>query len=483
MKLRQIAWRRELLLLSIVAMDALWLTPWMALLLGSAAEPARRVPGPAILALLLLALATARALGASPLPLGAQQLLCGVFAIVSGVCLGGLCLYSQYPFHELDWLLEWASGLGGPLGPHSVVLLFLALYAWWRGISLAQSRLGSDSVGFCFRLGIVAWLFFYTCGIFLAASQPALWLLLFFALGLLAVGLARIEEVRHERGAVRSPFTGSWLAILGGAAAAVVGLGLVATFGVTAVSGYVFRWLLVPLGLLLDRVLPLLVQAFFFLLSPILEWLFRWLSSALAPAGDILNKMAEATQAQPTPAPVTEPTSMPVPVQAIIWVLLALGFLAIVAIAVTVLQRRSRRELPGAVEDATWERAGAGPGRGGGLGAALGDLGRRLANALGALRPAGYSLASVHEIYASLQRLAAWKGVARDEAETPYEYERQLDSAWPGAGQEVGAVTDAYVRAHYGRRQITADELAALRSAWQRLRQEIEGSEPPKDEG
>lgn len=476
MKRRPVAWRRELILAGLVAMDALWLTPWLALLLGSAADPSRSLPGPAILALLLLALWTARALGASPLPPPAQQLICGVVAVLSGVSIGGLVVYRQYPFHELDWLLAWAGGLGGELGAHSALLLGLALFAWWRGISLAQSRLGSDSVGACFRAGIVAWASYHVAGLGLGADHPTVWLFLYCAVGLLALGLARAEDARHERGAVRSPFAASWLLIIGGAALAVVGLAAVATLGVTLVSGYLFRWLLPPLAAALDWALTIALHLLMLALAPPLEWLIGWLHSLITPTANPLAGLqtpAPVATLVPTPAPAGTPLA----VQAIAWLLLALGLVGVVALVMRGLGRRRHPDAPEPPAAADW--ASAPGGRRPGLSAALARLQKRLANALAPLQPGGYSLASAHEIYASLQRLAARRGVARAEAQTPYEYERRLDDAWPEAGQEVGAITNAYVRAHYGRRTVSRQELDALRRAWQRLRAEIEGHGPP----
>lgn len=471
MSLERLAWRREALLLCLVAMDALCLAPWANLLVGSAAEPAHRVPVVALFALLLATLMAARALEASHLGLGVQRVLCGALAIVTGVALGGLFLYREYPFAELDWLLAWAADLPHAEGGASIVLMGVALWAWWRGIGLAQSRLESDEVGLYFRVGIVAWLWFHILGLFAGTDQPTAWLLLYFALGLMAVGLARVEDAQRGRGAIRSPFAGSWLMILAGGAAAVVGAGMVATAAVAWASGGVFWQVLVPIAGLLNRLLLAALTLVGLLLAPLLEWLVGALRGTMA-------LLAQQAPTVPTPTAVPTPeapaaASPPPGVQAVLWALAALAFLALGAlIAVQMRRRRAEEPVEGPVVLA-WEAA---PGeRGAGPGGALARLRERLAAALGALQPGGYSLGSVRELYAALQRLAARHGMAREEAQTPYEYERRLDGAWPEAGSEVEAITDAYVRAHYGQREISAEELAALRAAWERLRQTLEG--------
>jgi hypothetical protein len=80
-------------------------------------------------------------------------------------------------------------------------------------------------------------------------------------------------------------------------------------------------------------------------------------------------------------------------------------------------------------------------------------------------------------LYASLQRLAAWRGLPREDAETPYEFERRLDGTWPQAQQVVASLTEAYVRAHYGEHAFSPAEIEALRAHWQRLQQLLEGAE------
>ncbi|HOG46930.1 MAG TPA: DUF4129 domain-containing protein [Anaerolineae bacterium] len=471
MSLRRIAWRRELVVACLLGMEAVWLTAWTALLLGTAYVPERRVPAMAVLALLVVAYCSARGLAASRLPLGVQQVCCGLLAIVSGLVLAGLYLYPRYPFAELDWLLAWAADLGSEGGPSSAVLMGLSLYAWWRGISLNMSRLGSEQVGLYLRVGVVALLSFYLLGLFLEADQQAGWVLLYFGLGLVAEGLARVEEVRQWRGAVRSPFGRSWLAIMGGSALAVIALASLGAFALSHVSGMLFWLVLAPLVGLLGRVLWVLLQAMGYLLVPLMQWLLGWLQGALPAMEEIMGNVATPAPA-PTPAAAEAPSGFPVPVQAIVWVLVGLGFLAIVAFLMTALQRRRPATAPDAPLDATWEAAPAGHGPG--LGAALGRLRDRLTGAFGSLRPGSYATATVHEIYASLQRLAAWKGIARAEAQTPYEYEQQLGGAWPGAEGQIDAITHAYVRAHYGQRAVTPQELEALRAAWHELRESIE---------
>ncbi len=466
----RIAWRRELLLLSILGMEATWLTPWTGVLTGTLHAPARAVPLGALLLLLLVALLGARALTGSGLPLGAQQAAAGVFAILSGLTLVGACLYAGRPPASGGWGLAWLRDLArlqtGGIG--GLVLLGVALYAWGRGISLAQGHLGTDKVGYYLRVGVVAWFWFYIRGLAARDDTPAGWVFLFFFLGILAVGLARVEEVHQEKGALRSPFTASWLLILAGSALGVLGLAFLGTrtFSRSAAGR---AWLaLAPLGRVLYWLLYQVIRALFWLVGPLLNWLH----AALAPAAERLTAMPVPL---PTPfaQPATQPQGLPPSVQAALWALAALGALAVVFLVVAGLRRREAEGLANTQAEATWEAA---PGGGDeGLGPALRRLGQRLTRALSSRPRGAYGLGSVRQIYASLLHLAAGHGVPREEAETPYEFGGRLDRALPGVEGEVAAITEAYVQARYGGRRASAEEVEALRARWQRLRETVEG--------
>lgn len=466
---RRIEWRRELLLLAILGMEATWLTPWATLLTGTGTDPLHQVPLVGILALLLGALLVARTLTASALPLALQQCIAGLLAIGSGLALTGALLYTGYPFAGLQWLPAWLGDLihARTPAPAGVTLLGITFYAWWRSAGLAQSQLTSGAVGLGLRWGILAWLLFHLIGLSAGVDAPVEWLVLFFILGLLAAGLAQVEEVHQGRGAVRSPFTGSWFLILSGAAAAVVGLGLAATGVLSRELLGLVLLALVPLWALVQWALYAILSLVAILLSPLMERL----ATLAAPAWEQLaNSMTPSAQVTPIPTEETVTTSA-VP-QALLWVVLIMGLLVAVAIVLGALGRRQTVARRWAAHGPEWEGAEGAPGEG--LGAKLQQLRNKLTSALAATGTRPYGLATVREIYASLQRLAAHRGVSRAEAETPYEYQRRLDGTWPGAKREVDSITEAYVRAHYGEHQFSQEEIEALRTGWQRLREEIE---------
>ncbi|MCL6430824.1 MAG: DUF4129 domain-containing protein [Anaerolineae bacterium] len=463
MTVREAAWRRWLLLLTILAMDATWLAPWAMLLTGVREGLS---PG-GFYALLVVALLTTHVLWASRLALGLQQAVAGLLATLCGLFLTGTCLYRGYPLLGSAWVAAWLRDLaalrGGGAG--GLALGGVALYAWARAISLVQRVPAAESVGYQFRVGIVAWFWFHLIGLLVGANAPLAWLSLFFALGLFAIGLARVEEVQRERGAVRSPFTPSWALLLAAGALGAVAVGLLVTRVLSRTLIAAVWHALSPVGVVLRWVLYQLVWLVFVVVEPLVNALYR----ALAPGGQ--DPVGIVTPPAPTtPLRAPAPTGLPVPVRAILWAGFALTLLVIIALVVIGLQRREAEGEAEAGPEAAWEQT---DGEDADLRAGLRRL-RRLARRLAGLRPGPYTLATVREIYASLLRMASRHGMPRGSAETPYEFESRLDGAWPEVRGQVEALTEAYVRVRYGGRRLSGEELEALRMAWKELQERVE---------
>jgi hypothetical protein len=78
----------------------------------------------------------------------------------------------------------------------------------------------------------------------------------------------------------------------------------------------------------------------------------------------------------------------------------------------------------------------------------------------------------VRRIYANVVRLATDAGYPRARSQTPYEYLHVLRRALPERQEEVSAITEAYVAAHYGQVPDSREALDHLRACWQRIRAE-----------
>ena len=80
-------------------------------------------------------------------------------------------------------------------------------------------------------------------------------------------------------------------------------------------------------------------------------------------------------------------------------------------------------------------------------------------------------LSTVDAIYFSLLTLAAWMGLKRDPAQTPYEHASRLEAAAPEASAEIHLITQEFVRQRYSQDHTLPDSIKAqLNNAWNTLR-------------
>jgi hypothetical protein len=82
-----------------------------------------------------------------------------------------------------------------------------------------------------------------------------------------------------------------------------------------------------------------------------------------------------------------------------------------------------------------------------------------------------YAAVSIRKIYANMARLAEREGYPRLPSQTPYEYLPALGLAFPNCRAEAAAITEAYVKVHYGQVPESAGELQRIRDNWQRIRE------------
>lgn len=85
---------------------------------------------------------------------------------------------------------------------------------------------------------------------------------------------------------------------------------------------------------------------------------------------------------------------------------------------------------------------------------------------LGALSPRE----RVRYYYLSILHRAKERGIPRQRAQTPYEYALTLKPSVPEAGQEIDALTQAFVEARYSRQTVEPEQESRIRAVWQRVR-------------
>lgn len=481
--------RHRLIFICLAGMEMAWLTPLLLLLLyaqrrwrGDLALP---VPTPLALfgvlwiSLLLLMLALdvlqKRDLESPRFEFSvlALLLLTSLLAIRFG-------LYTRALLTDGAWLVNTANAIFNfQRGLRPELLFFLTmLFLWQRAASASSRDLGFFSVGVSFRLGI---LLLIAGGSFLVTIVPAplaavqfLWL--YLVLGLSAVALSRIDQ--H---ALRGFDSAGVMLPAGRLAQLLVIITLVV--GATALlAGWLTpqgllrlaqQWM--PLWLFLARILRAVLDAVFWVVAPVLEWLLELLvrlfrnSELLSRLDTILQNM-QATPLDPQLA--GQPTPDPIPPW--IWTAgryaLVLVVLMTLTALVLVVLGRVRQVRPSDQDEAA-------------AGEALTFGGGSLRRGLQRLRRLGrlvrrYGLGSqllaaisVQNLYANLTRLARQRGFGRPPALSPDDYVPLLAQAFPGQNAALQRLTLAYMRVHYGDHPVAENELAQLRADFRAIQE------------
>jgi hypothetical protein len=76
----------------------------------------------------------------------------------------------------------------------------------------------------------------------------------------------------------------------------------------------------------------------------------------------------------------------------------------------------------------------------------------------------------IRYFYLSTERHAARIGHGRRPSQTPYEYQAELDRAFPDLAPDVDSMTEAFVKAQYDRQQVARTQADAVKLLWQRIK-------------
>jgi hypothetical protein len=75
--------------------------------------------------------------------------------------------------------------------------------------------------------------------------------------------------------------------------------------------------------------------------------------------------------------------------------------------------------------------------------------------------------------YLSILRQAANEGLARQEHETPYEYEPNLVQSAPNVQREIKEITDSFVKARYSAKTFGQEDVSTIKQQWRRIRKAL----------
>ena len=456
--------RRELRYALLAAMETCWAYSILSLL-AAQMKIAPAISPLSLFAAYWIALVVGRSLPQRKERWVLLQMLALGIAAITMLTVARIELYPRTELFDFSWLPRY--GIALLSFTHNIVAEHLAaigvLFAFIRGLGFGQRPMTVWFTAFQFRLGIVI---FFLLLIFSAFSpfDPSLWLYAYFVFSLLALALARIDEMESD---VR--LGPRWALTLVASVALVVLLGLILLQFLTLDSAAAALLLFAPVGALAALIVALVALPFISiaswlidLLSPLFTGVGHFFQSlaGLVPsvAGDRLNQ----AQDQIAQLRFLEPILKSLFVLAVV---LTTGYLVAHA-----LNRRMKQ-----IESEQYTRE------------SLSES-ERNAERLDARkkikpprRHAGSLAAeSIRRIYAALVARAGEAGLPRAAAETPYEFLPRLERAWPGHAADLHSITDAYVDVHYGEREFPPAEVDRLRAAWKQLERELKRSNTGK---
>ena len=457
-------WQRELLHLMALTMDACWLILWFMVLAPGAALLPTSVNAIFVYGNMLAALLLIRA--SQPLGISTRLLR---WLVLGGLIAGiVLALYVVLPADGLSILASSFPPQKVPFVPGPAVVVALMILIWYRGIHVATALFTPARTGFGFRLGLLLMVGVALFSNERLQSDLITLLPLFFASGLMASMLARQASLRTNREVQRASFGRQWIGFNGGIALIVVGVGFVASlllagYGLEGASN-ALKTILLAFGILVSVIIaPLLL-----ILESVIRWVLGHVTFHSRSLEDFQNQINQLMS-----RPVNQVDLRPYAAvfDVIRYVCIGAVVLSVVVVIFAMLRDREGNRMVEGEERENLEREGL-----------IKTLGSSLLNALSGLfagRDARQRLddaRTIRRLYARLIAQAAALGYPRETAQTPFEYQPQLVSAFPGFNAEIERVTRAYVNVHYGELPDSPDEVAAVQNAVERMIASVEAA-------
>ncbi len=469
-------------------MDVALLTPFVLSMMGWA-----RYWSPSTILLLILftmlfAFNLTRLMSALNLSPERQQMITAVTLLLTIILFLRTMFHSPSSLLDFNWLGEFFDSINSRddiLWVQDVLLLFIIIIAWVRGIQLAMRNYSVERLGLRLRLGglIFAPLLIWLSTVRLIYTITP-FILLFFAAGLTAVALIRAEELEQDKTGKSTTLSPRWLGSVLLTALLVITTILLLTLilsgqtveQVTAFFAPAIHALRILATVALTTIIYLLLP-FFYLFETAVTLLnssLIWAINAFTLFAKMLNKLQRLQRTAVTipeeSATITNQNFNSILDQIegvgvdvsrnwqLIIVLIVIALILLVALMIGRLYRRTTLQQHNAqrADDVENEQTNAD------------NLLNRLLRRFGLLQDWRTAL-SIRRIYHKMERAATASGYPRSEAETPYEYLDTLAPVWPDHRAETKQITQAYVRVRYGEVPESKEELDGIRAAWARL--------------
>ena len=481
--LRNVHWRREVILIAQAVAETCLISPWLVLFLAMGRPVQSEHVAGACLALILGTLYLSRAMEALCVKAGIQRGL--ILSLIVGLSAWTLRMltFSGPQWEGRDWryaLLDlnvWAY-----LAPGIVIVVLSVTWLCWRGLRLADLPPSVRGAAMGFQVGVLV------LALFAMVSTPResmAFVSAFFFSQLLAVALTRVETISYASGGRRLPSNGWWLTVLVGSTGIVI---LVAGVVSAAMLGLpldkLFFWL-APFIVLITLPLLLITLPFLGLLQEILKLL---LSGALLVINELMSFIQQIQNIMRRTIHFTPPPFIHTVLRVIGYGIVVLVILLVMVVVIKVVRmvggRRAAREDK---EDEQHESIWSSRDLLRKLRARLRDRLAKLRSLAGIMERFGagglFAALTIRRIYAQTVRLAASHGYPRPASHTPYEHLATLRQAFPGCEADLVQITEAYVGVHYGELPEQADALAQIRAAFERVAAQAMRRQGDKESG
>jgi hypothetical protein len=467
---------RELALLMLVGMEISWVTPWFRSL-----TPATYAIPPwnaalILMGIMLFSLWMVRILDFLRLRTSIRQgVTVGLLAV--GLFIGFKTLL--YPHESVPLGQIFTRPLQNIadariLVPEEFVVALTVLIGWWRGIALAQERLGPAVVRDHFIVGIAMYVVYGFLNTMVTGETPGNFIFIFLFCALLGMAAARFSILNTIRGGRQASFDRRWFT--------GVTLASIVTVGLALLLGDLFTRNLQWIGYLIMGFLGLIAMLLWLILTPILAFLIRALSlgdqnlqilqQITEQAERFQNMMRELMQRISTLAgidKVAEAFTSWAPGIKLVLLGSILGLVVIgilVWLAIQVSKERKRRQLAeeqmGLYNQGDFWRL---------LQKIMRQRWNNLVQNLGNVtdfrkRARLRAAERIRQVYSELMDLCNEFGKPRPEAQTPLEFLPELVNIFPEQEAEVSLITQAYLSVRYGELPETRQEVLDVEQAW-----------------
>ena len=461
--------RMTLLYLCLAGMEAAWITPLWLLIFTPAPSPWISYAG--VLAGLLIWTLVLELLSRTGVQSPAYDLTVLALMALTSLLIVWAALYRAAPVSDVGWLrrmlgdiFNFSAGL-----PPAVGIIAINLVLWQRATSATSRDPSFFNVGVSFRLGML--LLIAGAGLlsFLRGQSVVGFLWLYFALGLIAVSIARISEKASEAQSAGKALPMRRFAQLLLAAGVTIGAAWLLSTVFTPAGIRRFFHLFDPVWRLISPLAFALLMLIGQALNPLLLWFEAFILRLMRTSNLSGFEIAPVAPAATEPSFLAKiPAWIPnLLVDALVVVGIIVAVLAVTGFLVLYLERVRKGGLRDEDEDEGAERV---------TRAASWSGARALRNAAGLIRRFGIgthllAAISVQNIYANVSRLARDRGYPRRPAQPPDDYLPVLVRALGGFEDQLARITAAYMRVHYGDHPVSRAELAQLREDYRAVRE------------